>query len=89
MVLAQGSRGPQVKHLQELLNTHLKPSPGLVPDGIFGPLTEAAVCSYQKAAHLHVSGRVDAATWARLESRRRSAGSRAQSEKQSDVGEGA
>ena len=70
MVLAKGSRGPHVKHLQELLNTHLKPSPGLVPDGIFGPLTEAAVCSYQKAAHLHVSGRVDAATWARLESRR-------------------
>lgn len=69
-VLAHGNRGPEVKRLQKLLNTYLKPSPRLVEDGIFGSLTEAAVCSYQKAAHLHVSGRVNAATWARLESGR-------------------
>ena len=37
--------------------------PSVVPDGIFGPQTEAAVRSFQAAAELPVTGRVDDRTW--------------------------
>lgn len=39
-VLRRGSSGPDVVRLQELLNKHLRPSPQLKVDGIFGPPTE-------------------------------------------------
>jgi peptidoglycan hydrolase-like protein with peptidoglycan-binding domain len=45
--LRQGSMGPQVRRLQEALNGKLRPSPGLVPDGQFGPRTRAAVLRLQ------------------------------------------
>ncbi len=38
--LKQGSRGAEVKALQQRLN--------LIPDGIFGPLTEEAVKEFQR-----------------------------------------
>lgn len=46
-VLRQGSIGPQVRQLQEALNSKLRPSPGLVPDGQFGSRTRAAVLRLQ------------------------------------------
>jgi Putative peptidoglycan binding domain. len=70
MVLAQGSRGSQGKTSAGAVKHASKAESRSSPGRYLWPLTEAAVCSYQKAAHLHVSGRVDAATWARLESRR-------------------
>ncbi|WP_406438665.1 peptidoglycan-binding protein [Streptomyces sp. NBC_00631] len=56
--------GPEVAELQCLLQ-HAGESPGGV-DGNFGPLTEAAVISAQKAFHLDVDGQVGPRTWAAL-----------------------
>lgn len=58
--LRRGSRGPDVQHLQTLL-------PGLTADGIYGPITERAVRSFQEAARLQVDGIVGPQTWAALE----------------------
>lgn len=57
--LKKGSRGEAVKTLQKALN--------LLPDGIFGPLTEEAVKEYQKANGLDVDGIVGPNTWAKLQ----------------------
>lgn len=54
--LRMGSRGPEVKKLQEALNAKLIPSPRLVPDGSFGNLTLAAVRRFQEACWLVVDG---------------------------------
>ncbi|MER7178919.1 peptidoglycan-binding protein [Streptomyces hyaluromycini] len=56
--------GPEVAELQCLLQ-HAGESPGGV-DGNFGPLTESAVISAQKAFHLDVDGQVGPRTWAAL-----------------------
>lgn len=55
-VLKKGSRGPEVKRLQEALNARLIPSPRLVPDGSFGQLTYQAVVRLQQANWLVVDG---------------------------------
>ena len=56
--LKRGSRGAEVKTLQTRLN--------LMPDGIFGPLTEEAVKEFQKRKGLTADGVVGAKTWAAL-----------------------
>lgn len=56
--LKKGSRGNEVKILQQALN--------LYPDGIFGPLTEEAVKEFQTANGLTADGIVGSKTWARL-----------------------
>lgn len=53
-----GSRGADVKVLQQKLN--------LIPDGIFGPLTEEAVKEIQKEAGLKQDGIVGPDTWSKL-----------------------
>lgn len=53
-----GSRGEDVKTLQEALN--------LIADGIFGDLTEEAVMEFQKSNGLKVDGIVGNETWKRL-----------------------
>lgn len=53
-----GSRGTDVKVLQQKLN--------LIPDGIFGPLTEEAVKEFQKSRGLTVDGVVGPKTWDKL-----------------------
>ena len=58
MVLKLGSRGNDVKLLQEKLN--------LKVDGIFGPLTEEAVKDFQRSNGLKVDGIVGANTWNKL-----------------------
>lgn len=63
-VLAQGSRGEPVERLQALLNA--ADDAGLDEDGIFGPLTEAAVRAFQSSRHLLVDGIVGAQTWTSL-----------------------
>ena len=52
-LLRQGSSGELVRVLQSLLNNH---GAGLAVDGIFGPLTDAAVRSFQSANGLTVDG---------------------------------
>ena len=54
----KGSRGEVVKQIQKALN--------LLPDGVFGILTEAAVKSFQKAKGLTADGIVGPATLALL-----------------------
>ena len=58
MVLKLGSRGNDVKLLQEKLN--------LKVDGIFGPLTEKAVKDFQRSNGLEVDGIVGADTLSKL-----------------------
>lgn len=58
MLLKKGSRGEDVKKLQNLLN--------LYPDGIFGVLTEEAVKEFQKANGLTITGIVDDTTLTKL-----------------------
>ena len=58
MVLKLGSRGNEVKVLQEKLN--------LKADGIFGPLTEEAVKDFQRSNGLEVDGIVGAGTLSKL-----------------------
>lgn len=58
MILKLGSRGNEVKALQEKLN--------LKADGIFGPLTEEAVKDFQRSNGLEVDGIVGANTISKL-----------------------
>ena len=55
MILKQGSRGKEVKDIQEFL--------GLSADGVFGPKTHNKVCEWQKENDLVVDGIVGPATW--------------------------
>ncbi|QLC24688.1 N-acetylmuramoyl-L-alanine amidase [Parasphingopyxis algicola] len=57
----RGSRGAPVEALQTIL--------GLEPDGIFGPLTEAAVREFQREHDLVPDGIVGPLTWAALDPR--------------------
>jgi len=54
--LRRGSRGPEVARLQTALNSKLRPSPNLTPDGIFGGLTDSAVRQFQTVCWLDVDG---------------------------------
>ncbi|WP_148269918.1 PGRP and LysM peptidoglycan-binding domain-containing protein [Desulfitobacterium dehalogenans] len=63
-VLRQGSQGPSVVHLQQLLTSHGF-SPGAI-DGIFGPRTEAAVIAFQGSRGLVQDGIVGVKTWTAL-----------------------
>lgn len=58
LVLRRGSKGTAVKELQKLLK--------LVPDGVFGSVTEEAVKSFQEANSLKDDGIVGPATMAKL-----------------------
>ena len=58
MVLKLGSKGNEVKALQEKLN--------LKADGIFGPLTEEAVKDFQRSNGLEVDGIVGTNTLSKL-----------------------
>jgi peptidoglycan hydrolase-like protein with peptidoglycan-binding domain len=53
--LRAGMRGPDVKAIQEALNVW-GAKPLLIPDGKFGPITDAAVRKFQKAHDLKDDG---------------------------------
>jgi hypothetical protein len=55
-VLRLGSKGNDVKKMQEGLNKAMKPSPKLKADGQFGPATDKAVREFQKKNKLRVDG---------------------------------
>jgi peptidoglycan hydrolase-like protein with peptidoglycan-binding domain len=63
-ILKEGSSGPEVQKLQELLIAHGY-HPGRI-DGIFGPKTLAAVLSFQANNHLVQDGIVGTNTWTAL-----------------------
>jgi hypothetical protein len=54
--LRQGSRGADVRRLQEALNRRLQPGPALVLDGDYGPFTRMAVRRLQAANWLVEDG---------------------------------
>jgi hypothetical protein len=64
-VLRRGSSGESVRCLQETLNNW--GGAKLTVDGVFGPVTEAAVIRFQKAHGLVVDGVVGNQTWRSLE----------------------
>ncbi|MBE9223883.1 peptidoglycan-binding protein [Phormidium sp. LEGE 05292] len=59
-VISSGSKGNDVKYLQQLLN---KKGYSLKVDGDFGPHTVAAVKQFQKSHGLAVDGVVGPKTW--------------------------
>jgi len=61
--LQQGATGADVVVLQQRLTAHGIPT---ASDGVFGPVTEANVRSFQQAAALQVDGIVGPATWKAL-----------------------
>ena len=61
--LARGSKGPDVKRVQEWLNLH---GYGLGIDGDFGGVTEDGVRRFQKAKRLKATGKVDKKTFGAL-----------------------
>jgi peptidoglycan hydrolase-like protein with peptidoglycan-binding domain len=63
--LSQGARRPAVRELQLKLNS-AGANPPLKVDGIFGPLTRAAVIAFQEAHDLTTDGIVGPITWAAL-----------------------
>lgn len=58
MILKIGSKGSEVKTIQEYLH--------LLPDGIYGALTEEAVKEFQKNNGLNVTGIVDDTTFNKI-----------------------
>ena len=64
-ILSVGERRPAVRELQLKLNA-AGAVPPLKVDGIFGPLTRAALIEFQEASSLTGDGIVGAATWAAL-----------------------
>jgi hypothetical protein len=64
-LLREGARGAAVSQLQQALN---KGGARLAVDGVFGPLTSAAVRSFQSRNALAVDGIVGQNTWGKLSS---------------------
>jgi len=64
--LSSGDRGQDVKQLQIKLQAILAMSPALIPNGIFGLHTKAAVINYQRAMRLIEDGIVGPLTYARV-----------------------
>lgn len=75
-LLRRGSRGEAVKRAQRLLNRH---GNDLAVDGIFGPLTHAAVVQFQTSGGLTTDGIIGPVTWGALTS-----GGREEKEKPED-----
>ena len=65
-VLKKGDKGDQVKALQVLLIGYGYSCGSSGVDGSFGPATDKAVRSYQKAKGLSVDGSVGPKTWGKL-----------------------
>src|SRR5690606_135486 len=66
LLLRRGSRGPEVRKLQQVLNAWYPREVRLAVDGVFGPATEAAVRMLQHRAGLVVDGIVGPRTRAVL-----------------------
>ncbi|MEC4017583.1 peptidoglycan-binding domain-containing protein [Streptomyces sp. H27-D2] len=63
--IKRGASGVAVKQAQCYLNHSLK-GKGLLEDGEFGPVTDAAVHKFQKCADITIDGIIGAQTWSHL-----------------------
>jgi len=66
-LIREGARGDYVQQIQTCLNR--VNNAGLTTDGVFGPLTRAAVVNYQRANGLATDGVVGPITWNHLRGR--------------------
>ena len=66
-LIREGERGDYVRQIQTCLNR--VNNAGLNTDGVFGPLTRAAVVNYQRANGLNPDGIVGPITWNHLRNR--------------------
>ena len=62
-LVKKGDSAFPVRSLQQLLRARNRP---VAVDGIFGPLTEAAVKQFQQSAGLSADGKVGKLTWPKL-----------------------
>src|SRR2546429_2564638 len=65
-LIRQGSKGADVRAVQDVLNFHIRRLAPLVVDGDFGPKTHARVVEFQKANQLKVDGLVGPQTLGKL-----------------------
>ena len=65
--LMQGSKGPDVKILQDALNALPTDYALLIVDGVFGPKTGARVREAQKTLGIVIDGVVGPVTWSRID----------------------
>jgi hypothetical protein len=65
-LIKQGSKGEDVRAVQDVLNFHIRRLKPLNVDGIFGPLTQARVIEFQKSNELKADGIVGPNTMAKL-----------------------
>src|SRR4051794_855584 len=65
-LLRQGTKGADVRAVQDVLNFHVRRLTPLNVDGDFGPLTHARVVEFQKANQLKPDGIVGPNTMAKL-----------------------
>jgi Putative peptidoglycan binding domain len=65
-LVRQGSKGADVRAIQDVLNFHIRRLTPLDVDGIFGPRTHARVVEFQKANQLQPDGIVGPNTMAKL-----------------------
>jgi N-acetylmuramoyl-L-alanine amidase len=63
-LIRMGARGEYVRQMQACLNR--ANNAGLATDGVFGPLTQAAVINFQRRSGLAADGIVGPLTWAAL-----------------------
>lgn len=66
LTLVQGSTGPAVRELQQVLNERYPALPRLTEDGVFGAQTEDRVKHFQRQSGIAVDGVVGTITWSRL-----------------------
>lgn len=72
--LKTGDKGTEVQNLQRMLNAVLVPSPNLTVDGVYGPLTQAAVARFQMRMRTRPTGSADPQTVAALSSKAKGQG---------------
>src|SRR3954453_10176209 len=65
-LIRQGSKGADVRAVQDVLNFHVRRLTPLAVDGDFGPLTHARVVEFQKSNQLKPDGLVGPNTMAKL-----------------------
>ena len=65
-LIRQGSKGADVRAVQDVLNFHIRRLTPLDVDGDFGPLTHARVVEFQKSNQLSPDGIVGPNTMAKL-----------------------
>ena len=65
-LIKQGSKGEDVRAIQDVLNFHIRRSAPLVVDGDFGRLTHARVVEFQRSNQLRIDGIVGPNTLGKL-----------------------